>query len=109
MKSSSGVHGAGNEANTSERLFLDNPTMAEAAKRPDSLRGVYIRHSTIWSETMLLALRILMSHQAVQKHGLRPSRIASVVPTKAGASFAVPSIMGLLRNNLSEVFALLPT
>ena len=26
--------------NASERLFLINPTMAEGAERPDSLRGV---------------------------------------------------------------------
>ena len=30
------------------------------------------------------------------------------LPTKAGASFAVPSIVGLMRNNLFEVSASLP-
>ena len=82
MKSSCGVYYVGNKANTSERLFLNNPTMDGAAKLTLAFVGTD-RRSTDWSETMLLALRILMSRhavQAVQKHGLRPNRIAPVRP-----------------------------
>ena len=60
--------------------FSITPRWLKEAKRTDSLRGVYLRHSTDWSETMLLALRIQMSHQVVQQHGLRPNRIAPVCP-----------------------------
>ena len=54
MKSSWGVYYVGNKANTSERLFLNNPTMDGAAKLTLAFVGTD-RRSTDWSETMLLA------------------------------------------------------
>ena len=76
--------------------FSITPRWLKEAKRTDGLRGVYIRRSTVWSETMLLALRILMSHQAVQKHGLRPSRIASVRPHEGRCQLRCPVHRGVI-------------
>ena len=77
--------------------------MAEAAERLDSLRGVHIRRSTDWSETMLLALGILMTHKAVQQHGLRPSRIALVPPHEGRCQLTLPRPSWVIENQpLSE-------
>ena len=86
--------------------------MAEAAERLDSLRGVHIRRSTDWSETMLLALGILMTHKAVQKHGLRPSRIALVPPHEGRYQLRCPVHRGViekqpLRGNILSVNAMI--
>ena len=47
------------------------------------------------------------SHQAVQKHGLRPNRFAPVRPHEGRYQLTLsPSIVGLMRNSLFEAIKL---
>ncbi len=85
--------------NASERLFLNNPTMAGgcvAIRQPSwGASGC----SKAWSETMSLAFRHCDS-VTVQRHGLRPSFLLRISPHESRFQLSLPCYRGVNEKQL---------
>ena len=96
----------------SERLFLDNPTMDGAAPAGTGLRGDgQKRYSLVGDHVSVLPVLSDVTSGSLRRAIWSPTKLcyAGYTPHEGCQDASLPSaIVGLMRNNLSEVYTSLP-
>ena len=109
IESSLRVYVAGNEADTSERLFLINPTMDGTASAASVLRGDGQElYDLVGDHVSVLPVQHGVTLGSLRRATWSPTNLcyAGYAPHEGWQDASHTSaIVGLMRNNLSEVYA----